>query len=219
MGSANFAVVAELFRLAAFWTCSFDEPVSEEHLCLRIEKLFDFSFFDEIGFAKGCPDFVAKGLVFGAMGTAVVIELNLEAVEVFHMGGVHRGDESFFLNAFGTGTEHDRGSVSIVGTDVDTVISTQFLKPCPDVGLDVLDKMTEMDMSIGVRQCSSNENLASQNRMETARSGNKFTTLIGEESNKCQRDVNKGGGAPLADKAGFVYNDCQFSIPFQDRRT
>ena len=48
----------------------------------------------------------------------------------------------------------------VVGTHVDAVISAQLLKPHPDVGLDVLDQMADVDVAIGVGECGGNENAA-----------------------------------------------------------
>ena len=123
MCTADFAVIAVLFRFLAFRTGSFDESVGEERFRFGIVKLFDFSFFDDVGFAHCRPDFFAEGAVFGGVRGTVVREFDVEAAEIVEMGGVHLGDEFFFGDAFGTSAEHNCCSVSIVGADIDAVVA------------------------------------------------------------------------------------------------
>ena len=162
--SARFAVIAVLFRLVTFRTGAFDESVGEKCLGFGIEKLFDLFFFNAVGFSESSPNFMAQCLVFGGVCTAIVFKFDVEAVEVVQMGGVHRGDEVFLGDALGTGAEHNGRAVSIVGTDIDAVIASQFLESHPNVGLNVFDKMTNVDMSIGIRQCGGNDNFTRHNR-------------------------------------------------------
>ena len=53
------------------------------------------------------------------------------------------------------------GAVGIVGADVVTLMATHFLETSPDVGLDVLHQMTEVDGAISIRQGAGNEDFAS----------------------------------------------------------
>jgi hypothetical protein len=87
------------------------------------------------------------------------------------MSGVHIRDECLFFATLGSGTEHNGGAVGIVGTDVNAVIASQFLEAHPNVGLNVLDEMTDMDVSIGIRERSGNENFTCQNWNVPAMSG------------------------------------------------
>ena len=43
---------------------------------------------------------------------------------------------------------------------IDAAVAAQLLKPDPNVGLDVLDQMAEMDMAVGVRQGGGDEDAA-----------------------------------------------------------
>ena len=58
------------------------------------------------------------------------------------------------------GADHDRRAVRVVGTDVDAPVAAQLLEAHPDVGLDVLDQVAEMDRAVGVGQGCGDEDFA-----------------------------------------------------------
>lgn len=124
MSTADFAVVAVLFRLAAFRTGSFDKAVGKESFCFDVIKLFDFFFFDDIGFSHCRPDFMAESTIFGTVCGAVVGEVNVETGEVIQVSGVHRLNEVFFFDVFLSCAEHNGCSVGVIGTDIDALITT-----------------------------------------------------------------------------------------------
>jgi hypothetical protein len=47
--------------------------------------------------------------------------------------------------------------VSVVGTDVNATMTAELLKTDPDVCLDVLDQVTQVDRAVGVRKSGSNQ--------------------------------------------------------------
>ena len=65
-----------------------------------------------------------------------------------------------FAASFLPGADHDRRAVRVVGADVNAAMPAQLLEPDPDVGLDVLDQMADVDMAIGVGQGGGHENAA-----------------------------------------------------------
>ena len=52
----------------------------------------------------------------------------------------------------------DRRAVRVVGTHVDAAVADQLLEPHPDVGLDVLEQIPDVDVAVGVGQGGSDEN-------------------------------------------------------------
>ena len=56
------------------------------------------------------------------------------------------------------GFQHCSRTVSVVGTDVDALVTSQFLITNPNVRLDVLEQMTEMYCAVGVRQRAGHKN-------------------------------------------------------------
>ena len=47
--------------------------------------------------------------------------------------------------------------MGVIGTAVITFIATQFLETYPNIGLDMLHHMPEMNRTIGIRQSGSNK--------------------------------------------------------------
>jgi hypothetical protein len=48
--------------------------------------------------------------------------------------------------------QHDRRAVGVVGTDKVDVMAAHSLVPYPDISLDMLQHVTEVDGAVGVRQ-------------------------------------------------------------------
>src|SRR5688572_10322183 len=54
--------------------------------------------------------------------------------------------------------QHDRGAGCIVRTDEMHFIAAHSLVTNPDISLDVLEHVTEMDGSVGIRKCTGYQN-------------------------------------------------------------
>jgi hypothetical protein len=89
---------------------------------------------------------------------AVVIKGDIELAEIREVGFPHIGDEGRFRPAFLLRTDHDRRAVRVIRTDEHAAVAAELLKAHPDIGLDVLDQMPEVNVPIGVRQRGGNEN-------------------------------------------------------------
>ena len=150
--AAAAAVVARLVGRAALGTCAADEAVGQERAGLRIVELLDVALFHQPGLANRLPNLVAQRAVLGAVRAAVVVELDIERGEVALVGLLHLGDEFLFADAGLPGADHHRRAVRVVGTHVHAAVADQLLEPHPDVGLDVLDQMADVDVAIGVGQ-------------------------------------------------------------------
>jgi hypothetical protein len=50
---------------------------------------------------------------------------------------MYLSDEFGFGNSLFPRTDHNSGAMRIVTTDINTTVSAQFLKPNPNIGLDV----------------------------------------------------------------------------------
>jgi hypothetical protein len=64
----------------------------------------------------------------------------------------HRCDQRLRRDAFAFGLQHDRCAVRIVGADEVDDIALHPLEAHPDVGLDVLHDVPDMERSVGVRK-------------------------------------------------------------------
>lgn len=79
-----------------------------------------------------------------------MVESDTEAAEVREMIGLYRGNQLFRRDSVLGGPEHDRGPMSIVGTDEDDGASSQAEVADPDVGLDRLQQVPEVERTVGV---------------------------------------------------------------------
>ena len=128
--------------------------------------MLDIFFFDEAGIANRLPDFAAERAVLVAVGATVVVELDIELGEVPLVGRLHVGNELGFAVACLSGAYHDCRAMGIVGTKVTAIVAEKFLKSDPDIGLQILDQMANVDMAIGVGQGGSDKNTAFAHRLD-----------------------------------------------------
>ena len=56
--------------------------------------------------------------------------------------------------------QHDRRAVSIIGTDIQTVVPARFLEAHPDISLHLFQHMSEVQRAIGIGQCAGDKNFA-----------------------------------------------------------
>ena len=157
---AVVATVAVLVFQAAERARPLDEPVGQERAGLGVVKLRDLLLVNQSRLANRRPNFLADGPVFGAVGAAVVVELDLEPGEVLDVRLAHPLEQLLLRNAFALRPDHDRRAVGVVGTDIDAAVAAELLEPHPNVGLDVLDQVADMDMPVGVGQGAGDEDLA-----------------------------------------------------------
>ena len=70
---------------------------------------------------------------------------------------MHFRDEVLGRAALLAGADHDRRAVRVVRADVDAVVAAELLVADPKVGLDVLDQVAEMDVTVRVRKCAGDD--------------------------------------------------------------
>ncbi|MNP08085.1 hypothetical protein D3C76_1001410 [compost metagenome] len=158
--AAGFAVVAVLVFGAAFRAGALDEAVGEEHLLVRVEVLGHRAGGDVAGVAQLQIDRAGQLAVLFRVGRVVVVEVHQEIGEVGHVLGAHGVDQLFRGDAFALCAQHDGRAVGVVRTDVGRLVATHLLETNPDVGLDVLQHVTQVDRTVGVGQGAGDENLA-----------------------------------------------------------
>lgn len=99
-----------------------------------------------------------------AVRRTVVVKLDAKGGEVADVRLPHVGDQLFFGPSLLTGPDHDRRAVRVIGADVDALVAAQLLESHPDIGLDVLDQVTDVDVAVRVGQSSSDEDAAVRHR-------------------------------------------------------
>ena len=100
--------------------------------------------------ATGFVDFFRQCPVLRAVGAVEIIEGYLKAGKVSFVLGFYTVDQLFGCDAFFFGAQHDGGAMSIVGTNVITLVATGFLETDPDVRLNVFQHMPHVDRAIGI---------------------------------------------------------------------
>ena len=68
------------------------------------------------------------------------------------MGLLHLRNQRFLTAPFLPGTNHDGRAVRVIRADVDALVTAQLLKADPDIGLNVLHEMAEVDRTVCIRQ-------------------------------------------------------------------
>ncbi len=158
--AAGFTVVAVLVFGLALRAGTLDEAVGEEQALDRIEHLLDIACGDMAGIAQRQIDALAVGAVLRRVGGVIVVKADAELGEVGLVLVTHTLDQLLGGDTFLLGTQHDGGAVGVIGAHVMAFVATAFLEAYPDVGLDVLKQVTQVDRPIGIGQGTGNQNLA-----------------------------------------------------------
>ena len=119
MGAALVAAIAVLTGRFALGTGPLDEPVGQERAGLGVVELRHLPLFHQSGLAQGGPNLDADLPRLGAIGTAIVVELDAETGKVGHVGLLHLGDQFLLADALLPGADHDGRAVGVVGAYVD----------------------------------------------------------------------------------------------------
>ena len=159
-GAAGLAVVAVLIRRFAAGAGALDKAVGQEQLLFRIEGLGDRPRGDVVVVLEALVDRLAPVAVFLGVGGVEIVKADEEAGAVplvllpDSVDLLLGGDAQFF------GGQHDGGAVGIVGTDIQAVVPAGFLETHPDVGLHLLQQVSQVQGAIGIGQCAGNQDFA-----------------------------------------------------------
>ena len=158
--AADLAGIPVLVLGVATRAFALDEAVREEHRLHRIVELLDRADVDEALFPEPVEHGLGQRPGLRRVGRIVVVERDVEAREIPQVLGVHALDEALGRDPLGLGLQHDRGAVGVVGAHVVAGMPREALETDPDVGLDVLDQVSQVDGAVGVGQRAGDEDLA-----------------------------------------------------------
>ena len=153
----------------------FDETVRQKHVFGRIKKLLNrFARNQRAAIALGDVAKVAVNLagefvVLRRVGAVPVVKTDVKAIQIRLAPG---GDISHkLLRCFARllGGNHDRCAVGVVGADKVHLVALHPLKAHPDIGLDVLHDVTDVEIAVGVRERGGDEKLAHRHGKKTLR--------------------------------------------------
>ena len=102
------------------------------------------------GIVQTVIDGFSKKTVFRTVGAVIVVKGNGKVLKIGLVFLAGFCNQLFRGNAFGLGTQHNGGAVGIIGTDIVTFMTLHFLKAYPYIGLDIFNKMSQMDRAIGI---------------------------------------------------------------------
>ena len=157
-GTALVAAVAVLALRAALGARALHETVGQEHLAMFTVELRRRALRDAAGLLHRGEELLGERLILGRVRRIVVVKGDLEVREVLQVRGVAAGDQLLGRDALLRRADHDRGAVGVVGTDVDAVVPAHLLKPHPEIGLNVLHQMSQVDVPVGIGQGGCDDN-------------------------------------------------------------
>ena len=103
---------------------------------------------------------LGKQAVLVRVGGVIVVETNPETGEVRLVLAGRGGDQGLGRDALLAGAQHDGGAMGVIGAHVAAVMAAQFLESDPDVRLDVLHQVANMDRPVGIGQGAGDQNCA-----------------------------------------------------------
>ena len=139
-----------IFRAAA-GTGPPNEAVWQEHLLGRIIGLCNRPGLNMAFCLQPLENQFRKFPILRRVCGVVVIKGNIESCKILPMFISHLFDQRLGSDPLRAGLEHDRCAVSIFRADVVGLVTAHPLKTRPDVSLNVFNKMTEVNRTVGVR--------------------------------------------------------------------
>ena len=101
------------------------------------------------------------------------------------------------------GVDHDGGAVGVVAADVDDVVAAEALEADPDVGLDVLDEVADVDGAVGVGECGGDEDLTRRAWVLQQENG---TRIIVVEGAGKSRKPSSGASPPSSIRSAIFFD-------------
>ena len=158
--AAHLAGVAELVLGAALRAFALDVAVGQEHALDRVVELLDGPGADQVAVAQRAVDPLCELDVLGRVRRVRRVEADQVARPVRPVRLGDPADQRFRRDPLGLGLEHDRRAVGVVGADEVDGVALHPLEPHPDVRLDVLHDVPDVERAVGVRQRGRDEQRA-----------------------------------------------------------
>ena len=143
-GPAGFAVVAVLVRCLAAGAGTLDEAVGQEQLLLGVESLGDGPGSDMPVRLQVAVDLLAPVTVFSGVGGIEIVEVDEEAGAVALVLAVDIPDLLLGRDPQFFSSQHDRGAVGVIGTDIQAIVTPRLLESHPDIGLYLLQQVPQV---------------------------------------------------------------------------
>jgi len=99
-------------------------------------------------------------VVLGAVGAVPIVKGDVEAIEIWLPSSGYVGHKCLWRDAGFLCRDHDGGAVRVVSTDKVDFLTLHALVPHPNISLDVLHDVANVEVAIGVGQCGRDEKAA-----------------------------------------------------------
>ena len=163
----------------ALGALALDVAIGQEHALDRVEELLDAARFNQPRRPQLAIDVLGKLDVLWRIGRMPVVERNAKAPEVLGALGGDPGDELLWRDSFGLSLEHDGRAVRVVGAHEMDRMPRHAQGPHPDVGLDVLHDVADMEGAVCVGKRSGDENGAGHVRRRAKDQARHFRSARG----------------------------------------
>ena len=141
----GFATVTILVFGFALGTGSLDEAVRQKHLLLFIIELGYCAAHHMTALYKAVVNGFNTFAIGLAMGGGIVVKTQAEIPEVLLMLGIHPVNQFIGRDVFGLRPQHDRCAMRVVCPGKIALMSLCPLKTRPDISLDILQHMSQVD--------------------------------------------------------------------------
>ncbi len=152
--ATDLAGVAVLVLGMALGAFALDVAICQEHALDRIVELLDGAGFDQVLGLQRAVDVLRQRDVLGRIGGMPVVEADVEAVQVLRAFGGVAGHQGLRRDAFLFRLQHDGRAVRVVRTHEVHRVARHSHRTNPDISLDVLHDVADVERSVGVGQRS-----------------------------------------------------------------
>lgn len=133
----------------AFGVFALDGAVEQEHSFFRVEKPFDDVVFDFTVGSQRAVSALEKPFVFRGTGVIIIVVADKKTGEVGEVSFAYFGNHVFGRDILLLRDEHHGCAMGVVGVAAAALVAAQFLRAYPNVDLDMLDHVVEVDAVVG----------------------------------------------------------------------
>ncbi|SJC40708.1 Uncharacterised protein [Shigella sonnei] len=143
--AADFTVIAVLIWRFTFRAGAFYKTIRQEHAFFRVVQLRDSAVFNKTVLFQASIDKLRQLTVLFAVRRVIVVIADVKACEISLVFLTHFANHLLRCDTKLLRFQHDRRTVGIVGTDEINLVAAHSLVTNPDISLDVLQHMAEVD--------------------------------------------------------------------------
>ena len=144
----------------AFGALAFNEAVWQKHVLLGVEELLNDLRFDQVRLFEIAINLARQFMVLRRIGAVPVVKTDMKTIQIRFATRGDVGHELLRRFASLFSGNHDRCAVGIIRTHKIDIVALHLVKTHPDIGLDVLHDVPDVEVAVGIGQGGGNEKLA-----------------------------------------------------------